>query len=255
MIRYAISIFAFILWLLISPAGVFAQSTGGKATLSLDPANGTFNKGCNFSLNINLDTGGAQTDGTDAILIYDISRFSALSITNGTIYPDYPGNNIDLQAGKITISGLASVNTPFAGNGVFAKVNFKVNDAAPTGAAQITFDFDPNNKAKTTDSNVVERDTVVDLLNSVVNGSYIIGTGPCNAIQSPSPSPSRLPLPTVQPRGGPGSTSSSTPSATITPSPTEQTILPSAGSEQFTFTVAIFGGALTILGILGLALL
>lgn len=241
MIKYAISLFVFALGFLISPTGVSAQA----AVLSLDPTSGTFNRGCSFSLKVNLDTGGAQTDGTDAILFYDVSRLTAVSITNGTIYPDFPGNNIDAQTGKISILSLASVNSPFTGKGTLATVNFKVTDTAATGATQITFDFDPNNKAKTTDSNVVEKNTIVDVLNSVVNGNYTIGTGSCGLVPSPSPAA------TIIPRGGP----SSTPSATIAPLPTKQPVLPPAGSEQFTFAVAIFGGVLTVLGILGLALL
>ena len=238
MIKLLISLLAFSFWLLAFPVSVFAQS----ATLSLDPASGTFNKGCNFTLNVNLDTGGAQTDGSDAIIFYDVSRFTATSITNGTIYPDYPGNNIDPQGGKITISGLASVNTPFTGKGILATLNFKVVDTAATGATQITFDFDPNNKAKTTDSNVVERNTVVDVLNSVVNGNYTIGTGSCGA------------TPTVPPAYRPP-TGGGNPPATPSSVEPKTPYLPPAGSEQFTFTLAIFGGVLTILGILGLALL
>lgn len=240
------TIFTVIIFLIVSPSEVFAQA----ATLSLDPSTGAFNRGCSFSLAVNLDTGGAQTDGTDAILIYDTSRFTAVSITNGTIYPDYPGNNIDSQAGKITMAGLASVSTAFAGKGVLATVNFKVNDTAATGATQITFDFDPNNKSKTTDSNVVQRDPIVDVLNSVVNGSYTIGTGVCGAQATPTPTPLATFIPGT---GGPVST----PSATLapTPIPTKQPYLPPAGSADLTFTVAITGGILTILGILGLALL
>ncbi|MBU1000745.1 hypothetical protein KKE78_05130 [Patescibacteria group bacterium] len=239
MIKYAVSLFVFVLFFLTSPVEVFAQS----AVLSLDPASGTFNRDCSFTLNVNLDTGGAQTDGSDAVIIYDVSRFTAVSIANGTIYPDFPGNNIDAQSGKITISGLASVSTPFTGKGTLATVNFTVNDKAATGATQIIFDFDSNDKAKTTDSNVVERDTVVDVLNSVVNGNYTVGTGTCGTVSS-----SPLPISTYKPIGAPAST----PSATVAPlKPT----LPPAGSEQFTFTVAIVGGVLTVLGILGLALL
>lgn len=242
MIKYAVIFLAIITWFLGSPSGVSAQT----ATLSLDPPTGTFNKGCNFSLNVKLDTGSTQTDGVDAILLFDTSRFSAVSIVNGTIYPDYPGNNID-PSGKIAILGLASFNTSFSGKGILATLNFKVNDNAATGATQMTFDFDPNNKAKTTDSNVVERITVVDVLNSVVNGNYTIGTGTsCSASASPSP------IATYRPGGGP----SSTPSATIAPPlPTKSPVLPPAGSEQLTFTIAIFGGVLVILGVLGLSLL
>lgn len=224
--------------LLALPAGVFAQT----ATLSLDPSIGTLNRGCSFSLDVNLDTGGSQTDGTDAILLYDPTRFNVTSITKGTIYPDYPGNSTDTQNGKITISGLASVSTPFSGKGTLATLNLTVQSNSPTGSTQIRFEFDPNNKANTRDSNVVERGTLVDVLNSVIDGNYTIGTGACGGGQV---------APTPRPAGGPYAT----PSATLEPKPAKPPVLPPAGSEQFTFALAIFGGVLTLLGILGLALL
>lgn len=229
-------IFTFYLLLFTLPAAAFA----GPATLSLDPSSGTFNSGCAFSLNVNLDTSGTQTDGTDAILIYDTSRFTATSITKGTIYPDYPGNNIDAASGKITISGLASVSTPFSGKGVLSTVNFTVAKEAPAGVTQMTFDFDPNDKAKTTDSNVVERGAVADILNSVVNGSYTIGSGACGSQVVATPAP-RV--------GGPDVIS--TPSTIFVPVKT----LPEGGTPQLTSALAIVGLSLTILGILGLAIL
>lgn len=258
MTRFVVLFIAFSFWLLSFPSVIFAQA----AVLSLDPASGTFNKGCSFVINVNLDTGGAQTDGTDAILFYDASRLTATSINNGTIYPDYPGNNIDATNGKITISGLASVSSAFSGKGTLATINFTVNNTAAAGSTQITFDFDPNNKSKTTDSNVVERGTVVDVLNSVVNGSYVIGTGTCGAQPTPSSSPILAPGATPLP-AQPGQTIQpglggiiSTPSAQPKPlPPEEQKELPPAGSPQLTFTMMILGGALTVLGILGLALL
>lgn len=262
--KLLISLFAFSFWILAWPAEVFAQT----ATLSLDPASGTFNQGCSFSLNINLDTGGAQTDGTDAILIYDPSRFSIANssiVPNTKVYPDFPGNNVDEAAGKITISGLASVSTPFTGKGVLATLNFTVKDSAPTGATQITFDFDPNNKAKTTDSNVVQRDPVVDILNSVVNGNYIIGTNACGAQASPSPSPLAGNVVVQNPPSGytGGTYAGGTPSGRYNYSiPQGKTLDQLAdktgkgtGTPELTFTLAIVGGVLTVLGILGLALL
>lgn len=239
--------FAFLLFTF--PVEVFAQATQ-VATLSLDPATGTFNQGCTFSVNVKLDTGGVDTDGTDAIVLYDASRMTATSVNSGTIYPDYPGNNIDAQGGKITISGLASVSTPFNGSGVLATINFTIPSTAATGATQVKFDFDPNNKAKTTDSNVVQRGTVVDVLNTVVNGNYTIGTGACGtqAVSTAAPA-------TIAP--GAGAIFVSTPSAQqkSIPLPTKAPILPPAGSEQTTFMIAIIGGVLTVLGILGLAFL
>lgn len=236
--RKLITFFLFSVLLLVFPSGVFAQ----VATLSLEPATGAFNRGCSFSVNVNVDTGGSQTDGADAILIYDPSRLTANSITNGTIYPDYPGNNIDAQSGKISILSLASVTAGFAGKGILATINFTVKDSAATGATQVKFDFDPLNKAKTTDSNVVERSTVVDILNSVTDGNYTVGSGSCTGQSTVTPTKRPVPV------GGPND---STGSSTYSPTKT----LPDSGTPQFTATLAIVGGVLTVLGIFGLALL
>lgn len=236
--KITVLLFAVSFSLLALPANVLAS------VLSLSPSSGTFNEGCNFSLDVVVDTQGTQTDGTDAILIYDASRFTAQTITSGTIYPDFPGNNIDASSGKITISGLASVSTPFIGKGTLATINFNVLGTAPAGVTQIRFDFDPNDKAKTTDSNVVERGTVADTLNSVVNGNYVIGTAACGTTATTKP--------TFQPGFLPGTGGPSTPSGTpFVPAKT----LPEGGTLQLTSATAIIGGILTVLGILGLALL
>lgn len=227
-----------IFWLVISPTEILAQT----ASLSLDPASGTLNKGCTYPIKVNLDTGGSQTDGTDAILLYDTSRLSTNTsaiIPNTSVYPDFPGNNVDEATGKVSILSLAAVNAPFSGKGTLATINFTVKDNATTGSTQITFDFDPNNKAKTTDSNVVERTTVVDVLNSATSGNYIIGTGNCG---------STTPVTELPGTGGP---EEATPTTTFIP----RKPLPEAGTSQLTSAVAIVGGILTVLGILGLALL
>lgn len=210
------------------------------ATLSLSPSAGTYNKGCTFSLEVKLDTQGVQTDGTDAILLYDQSKVTATSIVSGTIYADYPGNNIDDSKGVVTTSGLASISSPFSGVGTLATINFVVKDAAQVGATQISFDFNPNDKTKTTDSNVVQRGgSAAEVLSSVTNGSYTIGTGVCGSTGT---------VTTLPKTGGQGQVA--TPSGELI-----YKTLPPAGTEQLTFTIAIIGSVLTVLGILGLALL
>lgn len=236
--------------LLIMPVSVFA----GNAILSLSPSTGTFNKGCSYTVDVVLDTGGAQTDGTDAIIKFDQAIFNVNStLKPGTIYSDYPGNNVDATNGKITISGLASVSSPFSGKGTLGSFTFTVKDTAPTAATQMTFDFDASNKAKTSDSNVVERGTVAEVLNSVVNGNYTIGAGACTGTVSPAPTGTTPPG--FVPPGGtyypPGGTA--TPSGIIyKPLPPQ---LPPGGTEQLTATIAIVGSILTVLGILGFVLL
>ncbi len=218
----------------LSPAYAFA------ATLSLSPSSATYNKGCYGSIKVNVDTQGAQTEGTDAILHYDSNIFTQVTITNGTIYSDYPGSNVDTQNNKITLAGLASVTQPYAGAGTLATINFFIPNTA-TGASAMTFDFDPNDKAKTTDSNVIERGTIADVLSSVTNGSYTIGTGSCassggvgGGIGGPG-----LPGTGVGGTGG-------TPSATLAPG-----YLPGAGTQELTFMIAIVGSTLTVLGFIG----
>lgn len=215
-----------------------------QATLSLSPTSGTFNRSCSFALDVNLNTGGGSTGGTDAILLYDTAVFSATSINKGTIYSDYPGTNIDDSTGKITISGLASITQAYSGQGKLATVNFTVKATAPTGTSQIKFDFDPSNPQKTTDSNVaaIENNAVTEILSSVTNGNYTVGTGTCGGTGSTGTGVDGT-------KGGIGGTEEATPSGDI------YKTLPPAGNEKLTFVLAILGSTLTILGILGLVIL
>ena len=137
---------------------------------------------------------------------------------------------------------MASVSSAFSGQGSVATVKFTVKDNAPTGATQVKFDFDPSDKSKTTDSNVVQRGTASDILSSVVNGNYTIGTGTCGT------------SPATGGKGGQGAVS--TPSGQV--KTLDQLVDKTGkgpGSPELTFTLAIVGSVLVVLGILGLALL
>src|SRR5687768_885052 len=86
-------IFAFLLlFLIVSPV-----TSVDAATLSLNPATRTLNRGCTYPIAIQLNTEGKDTDGTDVILTYESSKLTTTtsSISNGTVYPDYPGNSVD----------------------------------------------------------------------------------------------------------------------------------------------------------------
>lgn len=235
--RIILSLLAFMMFFL-APSSAMAAG----ATLSLSPTSGTFNRGCNFAVDINVNTGGNVTDGVDVILVYDQSKLNATAITedpNGNTYEDFPGKSIDNTNGKITISGLAPIGSGFSGQGTIARIEFSVLGNA-SGSTQIVFDFDPNDPTKTTDSNVVQSGTVSDILSEVTNASYTLGTGTCTQQGATvSPRPSLVP---GLGKGGVG-TSSSTPS------------LPATGFSQPTMILAVVGGFLTIVGILGLALL
>lgn len=247
--------------ILISPIAVMA------ATLSFDPALGVINKGCEISIKINLDTQGVQTDGTDVIVLFTPAQLTTATslITNGTIYPEYPGNSVDSQGGKISISGISSVSNPFSGTGTFATIKFNVaSTLAENTKVNLNFDFDPNDKTKTTDTNVVERGTIADVLNAVTNGSYTIGSGSCAAGITASPSPGSGTGGGRGAAGGQGQTLPGT-SGQSTPSAQYQVYKPNlnditgdgkaAGFLDSTIILTTIGVALVILGIAGLVIL
>lgn len=233
----------------------FGQVMAQSASLSMDPNTGTFNRGCPVALNVNIDTGGADTDGVDAYILYDTSRLTALSVTKGTAYSEIPGSSIDASAGKVTLSGIADFSKPFKGKGTIATISFNVKENAPTGLTQVNFDFSPGN---TSDSNVAQTTSATDILGSVVNGSYTIGTSPCSAN---SPDATKTGVGTGVGVVGRGQPFGSTPSGQaadqsfLKPQPPVQKQLPPAGSEKLTFMLAIIGTTLTILGIMGLSIL
>ena len=252
--------------ILLTPTAAFA------ATLSLDPSTATFAPSCDFQVKILLDTQGAQTDGTDAILLFDANKItpSQFAVQNGSIYPDY-ANVVDGANGKIQISGIAAASQAYAGSGTLATVSFKVNSGA-SGPFQINFDFDQNNKANTTDSNVIERGTVSELLSSVTNGSYTASAGAGCAGGSSAGSTST----STGTSGTSGSSGRSTSSGVYTVNNGagvgapgyqvgsgsgtvvyEQPVqyLNNAGSLNTTLVIAVVGGILIILGIIGLMVL
>lgn len=259
-IKEVFGILGILSFYLMSPVSAFG------ATLSFDPASGVLNKGCEVTLKINLDTQGVQTDGTDVIVLYTPAQLSISTsqITNGTIYPEYPGNSVDSAGGKISISGISSVSSPFSGTGIFSTLKFKVADTlAENTKVDLKFDFDPNNKTKTTDSNIVERGTIADVLSSVTNGSYTVGSGSCTqGVGSASPSPG-----TGGGAGTIGGQGQTLPGSGVssTPSPLYQVYKPalddytgggkSAGLLDNTILLTGFGLILVIVGAVGLAML
>lgn len=242
-----------IIFLLFAVIFLLTPQIALAATLTLNPATGTVNRGCNFSVNVDMNAQGAQTDGTDAIVKYDPTRFTATTITNGSIYPDYPGNSIDPQTGRINISGLASPEQAFSSSGTLATINFVVAQNAPTGTTTLTFDFDPNNKQKTTDSNVVERGTIADLLASVTNGTYTVGTGACTTTGITTGTGTGTGTTTTLTGNGTGGKGSLITDSSTSGVPLKE--LPQGAITGPTFVLMVVGGFLTILGILGLALL
>ncbi|MBI3485599.1 hypothetical protein HY025_01495 [Candidatus Daviesbacteria bacterium] len=174
-----ISIFLLILVLFSLGFAQTANASSGSATLAVYPYGGTLNKGCSYLLNVGLNTGGLDTDGTDVVLFYDPTVLSILAIIDTRMYPNYVLNSIDNINGKISISALASASQPIHGKNILAQINFTVLPQTTATTTTINFDFDPSNPTKTTDSNVTQTATILDILKTVYNGSYKVGSGSC----------------------------------------------------------------------------
>ncbi len=261
--RYKTAVASFFTFLALAmPASAFA------ATLSLSPATATVNKNCTFSVDIKLDTQGQDTDGTDVILSYDTTKFNVTtgSIVNGKIYADYPGNSV--TTGKISISGIAPASQPYNGSGTFATLNVQVL-ATAAGSGTLKFDFDPNDKTKTTDTNVVQGGAdPVDILSQVTDGTYTIGAGTnCTATTGTTTGGTSgggttgtgsiagsKTLPAGNARGAVG-TQPYYAGGPATDSALIYKQLPVGGLEEYTWFIAGGGILLTILGAVGLAIL
>lgn len=135
------------------------------ASLSFDPASKTVALNETFSVNVVLNTGGAETNGVDAIIRYDGNKLEFVSAAMGSLYESIlTPNPTPSTPGSLTL-GAATTQT-YNGTGTFAAITFK---AIAEGTANVYFDFTADS---TTDSNVAYQGE--DLLGSISNASYTI---------------------------------------------------------------------------------
>jgi LPXTG-motif cell wall-anchored protein len=181
------------------------------AALQLSPPGGTVGVDGTIQVKINLSlASGESVSGVDAELTFDENKLQVTAVQDGTLFPTYPVSTYSNTEGTIAVSGLAQTGSSVTAGGTLATITFKGKSG---GTAAVTFDF---TSGSTTDSNVAQKDTDTDLLESVVNGSY-----------------------TVSGSGGVGGGSSS---GTDT-----GTGLPTTGNQET--TLALFLGGLSVLGL------
>lgn len=108
------------------------------------------------------------TDGTDLVISYNPKLLSVIlnkqtqsPVSVGSLYNEYPLNELDEKEGKITVSGISSSSTGTLAKGVFGAITFQ---AKAPGTAKIALDYTPGS---TIDSNVIENKTAKDVLNKV----------------------------------------------------------------------------------------
>ncbi|MDF2379560.1 MAG: cohesin domain-containing protein [Candidatus Gracilibacteria bacterium] len=151
-----------------------AQSSGSFSigvSPNTDTGSGSFYYvGQTFEMEVNLDTGGADSDAANVIVTYDQSLLEPVgSFKNGSLYKTYPSTGKTVGSGEAKLTGFSVDGSVHNGAGVFGTLQFKV--IGQTSAAdqfvnptEIGFGFQAGS---TTDSNIAEQGTGDDVLASV----------------------------------------------------------------------------------------
>ena len=137
--------------------------SGAKLFLTLNKE--TIQQGDNFEAVINLDSLAGEVEAVDVIIVFDPSKLQVEAVEPGLLFSDYPQNQFDNQAGKVILSGVSQFTTeePAIEKGVVGTVVFK---ALERGESQIEIEFI---SGETTDSNVIVKNEVDDVLSEVEN--------------------------------------------------------------------------------------
>lgn len=136
--------------------------------VSLVTAKNEFKVGEKIPVTINVESN-KKTAGMDIILKYDpnllaiVVTISKTPVAVGTIYEEYPVNNVDQKLGLVTVSGITNEVTGVIPQGIFGTIIFQAKAA---GNAKIFLEFA---KGNTNDTNLIENQTAKDILEEVRN--------------------------------------------------------------------------------------
>jgi len=172
--------------ILLSVIFLLIPVLGKAATLSLDPAIGSFEIGQIFQVAIRLDTQGVKTAGVDIhylnynpqlLEVQDAdSATPGIQIEPGHLFANTVANSVNPSLGKIDFSQISAGGTTFQGEGVLATLTLK---SLAGGQANLNFDFILNSTA---DTNVAINGQ--DVLTSVREGSYTLPFSFPQAVQN-----------------------------------------------------------------------
>jgi len=205
-----------ILFLLLSKRFAFATDPH----LFLSPSSGNYSQ--KFDVEIKVDTGSQAVGGVDVHLEFPKNLLKAEKVTKGDAFTEV-FSSIKNDEGKLRINAyfpFTEAGRSYNGtDGLIATVNFT---PLGTGTAAVSFIC---TAGSTTESNIVEKTTVKDIIvcSANVNGSYnltVEGAPQPTVTPTPHSSAGSTPTPTL----GAGN-------AVVTPTPT----IPVTGSAAQTF--------------------
>lgn len=140
----------------------------GAQTFSLVPSTATKSAGLEFSVDLNINTGGKKVSAADVKLTFNSTILQVTQIQDGTFFTDTSHN---IYSGTLYIGGsFADEAQSASGSGKLATLTMK---GKTVGTGQLAFVC----SSQTTDTNIFDTSaTPVDIVNcsGTQNGSYVI---------------------------------------------------------------------------------
>lgn len=193
--------------------------------IALSPASVTKAPNEEFTLEARLDTGDNQVVAAQINIVYDPTKLEALTINNGTLFPNIISSGV-IGNGTASIAvGAANTTTPIHGTGTAAVIKFKTL-ASTTSPVSIRF-------ANDTYVGALGEGSVNVLIGSSPTTVTITGGGSANISAVPTATPSATINPTITLTPTPTASDSASPSAVTIKTPT---VNQSVSTDQPTIT-------------------
>lgn len=144
------------------------------ARFDLVPASDQILANCEETFQVFADVTGESSNTADLIIFYNPAQVQVAQVTPGDAYQTYVANQIDNGIGRIRMTAL-SVGDNLTSRKLFATVRYTASNAATN--VQFTVQF--NGAGATTDSNIADSTTSLDLLAGVTNANFLVVPGSC----------------------------------------------------------------------------
>lgn len=126
--------------------------------------------GDTFEVTVQMEATGRVLDGADVHLKFDPTILEVADLLPGTYFSQYPRKTIDNVNGTIKVSAFSSLLLPKLSS-VQTLLTLKVK-AKRVGSDQLTVVF---TQGKTSDSNLVEHKTSLNVLGKAENATIVVG--------------------------------------------------------------------------------
>ena len=144
------------------------QAASANPSISLSPATGSFDfaQGLTYPVGIVVDSAGKSVDGIDVVISYDPAKAQIVGgkVNATSLFPENPLNSVDAVRGKIRFSVLTF--EPKAETGIVGTFSFR---SLAKGEVNFTIDY---TAGATTDSNMAEHGSAIDVLSNIENATY-----------------------------------------------------------------------------------